>query len=299
MLYPNDDRLVNRGSRYRLGVGSFAYRYAVGVEGFPVSEPMKPLDFVQAANAIGAAGVQLCENLSYADCSQESLASVASYCERNGMYIELGMRDLTDENLERHICIAKDVGAKLIRVVLGRRSDRPERNTEELESRSVDVLRSAIPALKEHGLQVGIENHFDLRTNRLVRIVDKVDSDHVGFVFDTTNGIGFIERPDETLSSFLPRLLSVHIKDYRIFKVEAGYELRGCVLGEGWLDYRGMLEQVLSERPDSSIILELTVRRSADQKPEDVLYRESEMIDESFRELSKVVASIERKECAG
>ena len=299
MLYPDDSASVNRGSRRRLGIGSFAFRYAAGVASFPVSNPMTPLEFAKAAHAAGAMGVQLCENLGYADRRPECLQSVVSYCERNEMFIELGMRDLTDENLTSHISLAKHTGAELIRVVLGCPSDSPEESADELESRSIDVLRAAVPSLEDHGLRVGIENHFDLRTSRLVRIVDRVASDSVGFVFDTTNGIGFIERPEETLELLLPRLLSMHIKDYKMVKVEAGYELRGCVLGEGWLDYRCLLEKVLSERPGSSIILELTVRRTQDKSPRAVLGSEADMIRRSFNKLVEVVETIDRKERVG
>lgn len=291
MLHPADS--VKEKKRYRLGVGSYAYRYAIGVEGFKPAHPMNALEFAQSAHALGASGIQLCENLPYAHELPSNLDQLRDFCGQNGLFIELGLKGISDRHLQRHIEIAEILGAKLIRVVLGGTGNDPGQEEDELERTAVEVLRRALPVLHQKGIYVGIENHFDLRTARLVGIAEELDDDHIGFVFDTTNGIGLIERPEDTLELLISRLLSIHIKDYRMAKVEAGYEMQGCELGKGWLDYREMLGKVLSAKPDSSIILELTVRRGAGDTPDVAARREADIVKNSFTELLRVVDEID------
>lgn len=276
----------------RVGIGSYAYRYAVGFPGFTPSKPMSILDFVDAAHSLGAGGVQLCENLSYADLPEADLSAVRTFCDENEMFIEIGMRDCTTENIEKHLKIARLMGSDLIRLVLGAPSNTPEPDPDELEERSIRVLKDLVPILDSDGIRIAVENHFDLRTERLVRIIERVDSDAVGFVLDTTNGIGFVEKPEQTLEALLPRLLSVHLKDYTMEKVEAGYAMRGCALGDGWLDYQGTLERVLSSRPDVSIILELTARRKDDRSLQETIRGEAELIRTSFKIMTRTVDSL-------
>ncbi len=279
---------------HRVGIGSYAFRYAVGIDGFTPPTPMSTLDFVKAAYSLGAGGVQLCENLSYCDLPESSLMAVKRFCDENEMFIEIGMRDCRPENLETHLSIARLMGSDLIRLVLGAPSNTPEPDGDELEWRSIRVLKDLVPVLESEGVRIAVENHFDLRTERLVRIIEQVDSDAVGFVLDTTNGIGFVEKPEQTLEALLPRLLSVHLKDYTMEKVEAGYVMRGCALGEGWLDYQGILERVLSVRPDASIILELTARRKDSQSSQETIRREAELIRTSFEVMTQTVDFLSR-----
>ena len=292
MLYPRGNSRVNPGLQSRLGIGSYAYRYAIGVDGFSPPRPIGVMDFIRAARALGASGVQLCENLSYEKASLVELEPIGDFCKREGMFIELGMRGLTDESLLQHIALAETLGAKLIRLVLGRPSNHSCERSDELVEHGIGVLRGAIARLEKANIYVGIENHFDLRTERIMHVVEAVASDRIGFVFDTTNGIGFVERPEETLEMLLPRLLSLHIKDYTMVKVEAGYEMRGCVLGEGWLDYQWILNKVLTARPESSLILELTVRRKDGQTPAEAVRVEADMISQSFQALQHAVETM-------
>ena len=78
----------------KLAIGSFAYRYAIGFKGFDPGKPMSIADFLEAAARDGWEGVQLCENLGYANRSDAELAVVAAQARRLQLFVEIGLNGL-------------------------------------------------------------------------------------------------------------------------------------------------------------------------------------------------------------
>ena len=266
----------------RVGIGSFAYRYAIGFKGFSPGKPMSIADFLETAAHGGWEGVQLCENLGYANVSDADLAVVAAQAERLQLFVEIGLNGLTDQNLDRHLDVAEMFGSDLIRVVLG------EAGVEE----SLRILRSALPRLRSHRITLGLENHFDLTMDQLLGIVRQLGNEQVGIIFDTTNGLGFLEKPHEDIVKAQPYLVSMHIKDYTVRKVEAGYFVTGAVLGKGMLDVPAVLRYAAGAPNLRSIILEMSVKRDETAPADAVIHREQAAVLESrdylVQELSKV-----------
>jgi sugar phosphate isomerase/epimerase len=266
----------------RVGIGSYAYRYAIGFRGFNPGKPMSIADFLETAAHGGWEGVQLCENLGYADLSDADLAVAAAQARRLQLFVEIGLNGLTDRKLGRHLDVAEMFGSDLIRVVVG------ETGVEE----SLRILRSALPRVRSQRTRLGLENHFDLTMDQLVGIVRQLGDEQVGIIFDTTNGLGFLEKPEEDMVKAQPYLVSMHIKDYTIRKVEAGYFVTGAVLGKGTLDVPAVLRCAAGAPNLGSIILEMTVKRDETAPVDAVIHREQAAVLESrdylVQELSKV-----------
>jgi sugar phosphate isomerase/epimerase len=266
----------------RVGIGSFAYRYAIGFSGFNPANPMSLADFLETAAHGGWEGVQLCENLGYADLSDADLAAVAAQAKRLHLFVEIGLHGLTERNLNRHLDVAEMFGSDLIRVVVG------ETGAED----SLKMLRSVRQRLRSQRISLGLENHFDLTMGQLLDIVRQLDGEQFGIIFDTTNGLGFLEKPQEELVKAQPYLVSMHIKDYTIRKVEAGYFVTGAVLGKGSLDVPAVLRCAFGAPNLRSIILELTVKRDETAPVDAVIRRERAAVLESrdylVQELSRV-----------
>jgi len=200
--------IVERSVEPKVGIGSFAYRYAIGFRGFDPGRPMSISDFLDTAARGGWEGVQLCENLGYANRSDADLAVAPAQAERLQLFVEIGFNGLTDKNLGRHLDLAEMFGWDLIRVVVG------ETGVEE----TLKILRSALPRLCSQGITLGLENHFDLTMDQLLSIVRQLGDEHVEIIFDTTNGMGFPEEPQEDIVKAEPCLVLIHIKDYTIRK---------------------------------------------------------------------------------
>ena len=272
----------------QIGIGSFAFRYAIGRGEFQPPNPMTAMDFLSEAHELGFGGVQLCENLGYSSLSDDELLAIKSKADRLGLFIEIGMRYLTPENLSRHLEIAKLMSSGFLRMVLGPQQTSPAADPEALRAKSARILLDALPQLRKQGVTVGIENNFDLTSDQLVRLVEDIDDKHVGLILDTTNCLGFTERPQETLEIFQPHVLSVHLKDYAVYRVEAGFIMTGTTLGEGWLDIDTLLKSILESSKVQSIIMEMCMRRNEQHTVEETLVWEREAIEKSANFLQKM-----------
>ncbi len=270
---------------FKLGIGSFAYRYAIGCRDFIPEKPMNTLDFLDEAARLGYQGVQLCENLNYVNLSEQELFQIRERAKRLGLFIELGMKGISMENCQKHLSIARVLSSKFLRIVLG--DHQSLREDDDLQLRSIKALKALLPYLEEAEMSVGIENHFDLCTKELVEIVKEVNHSRVGLIFDTTNGLGFMERPEETFHLIQPYLLSMHLKDFVIKKVEAGYFITGTTLGRGQLATAELVNRALRNKPNLSIILEMTIRRDENKSQEEVLLWEKQSIEASTRFLKQ------------
>lgn len=283
---------MNSGNNCRIGIGSFAYRYAIGFKDFKPAEPMDVFDFIRQADQLGFAGVQLCENLGYAGLTEKELEKVREEAARLGLFIELGMKNLSRETLRKHIRIGKILSVDFLRVVIGNNIPADKKNYSKECSEILEILRASLPELKKEGIKLGLENHFDLPSAGLYRVVKGLDDDHIGLIFDTTNCLGFTEKPIDVFNLFKPYLFSVHLKDYYIKKIEAGYMMTGAVLGAGWLNTKKMIKESLYNELCSSIIIEMTTRRDMSKTQEEILVWENNAIKASKSYLDECI-----KEC--
>lgn len=271
----------DKKANIKAGLGSFAFRYAIGFDGFTPPRPMGSIEILEEAHRLGFGGVQLCENLKYTALGKEELNRVKEKADHLGLFIELGMNSISIENLMKHLDIAKVLSSKFLRIVLGSNGPTPEVSQDDLKAKAVDAIRRVLPWYREQGIAIGIENHFDLPAGKLVEIVEEINDPGVGLILDTTNGLGFVEKPEETLQLFKGHIVSVHLKDYIIKKTEAGYMMTGMTLGEGRLDARYILDEVVKENPNLSVIMEMTTRRQDNQSVEQVIVWEREVVKNS------------------
>jgi sugar phosphate isomerase/epimerase len=145
----------------------------------------------------GWEGVQLCENPDYANRSDADLAVAPAQAERLQLFVEIGFNGLTDTNLGRKLDVAEMFGWDFIRVVVG------ETGVEETPK----TPSSALPRLCSPGITLGLENHFDPTMDQLSSIVRQLGDEHAGMIFDTTNGMGFPETPEEDIVKAEPCLV--------------------------------------------------------------------------------------------
>lgn len=265
-----------------LAISSFAYRYAIGFDGFRPKSPLGADEFLRQAKALGFQGVQLCENLGIAQMTDAQLDGVGSLARELGLFIEVGMNGATEEKLYRHLEICKRLDSGFLRVVLGGKSCKNKDEAVREQLRHTDVLRAVLPMFKQARVSIGIENHFDLPTYALRQIIDAIDDENVNLIFDTTNCIHFLERPQEALEICKGRIASIHLKDYTVKKVEAGHLVAGAVLGDGELEIPGILQSC------DRIVLEMTIRRSPEESIEDVLQWEQHAVVASASRLLRL-----------
>lgn len=275
----------------RLGIGSFAFRYAIGFNGFEPDRPMDAICFLNESHNLGFKGIQLCENLRYSTWNDSELLAVKRRATELGMFLEVGMNSVSKESLNRHLDIAELLSSNFVRVVLGEGSPLPEKDCDRLKYRAIDAIRAVLPRCRQQGIKIGIENHFDLPSKELLEIVQTISDDHIGLILDTTNGLGFVEPPEKTMDLFEGHILSVHLKDFEIKKIEAGYMMTGTELGKGNLKTGYILSTVFKHNPVVSVIMEMTIRRQEKQLINEVVDWEKNAVANSARKLSEIFQS--------
>jgi sugar phosphate isomerase/epimerase len=279
-------------NKVRIGLGSYSYRYNAGFDGFRPEEPMTVVKLLEEAHKLGYHGIQLCENMRVSYLSNEELAEIKQKAQELGLFIEVGMNDLSAANLTKNLHLVELLSSKYLRIVLGATKIYPEKERDRFRENAARVLKDALPQIRALGIIVGIENHFDLPSLDLVRLIEETDDESIGLIFDSTNCLGFIERPEKILELFGPRLVGIHIKDYEIFKISGGYRIAGVCLGEGLLDVAGILKKAMDYNFSLSITLEMPIHHIEGQGIEDITAWERIAVERSTKYLFKAITDL-------
>jgi sugar phosphate isomerase/epimerase len=97
------------------------------------------------------------------------------------------------------------------------------------------------PLLREHGLRLGIENHWDYTTYEIVQIAERAGPDVVGVGLDTGNLPILAEAPDRGIARSAPYAVTTHLKDVYLISTPTGASRPIVTLGDGQI---GMGEAV-------------------------------------------------------
>lgn len=159
---------------------------------------------------------------------------------------ELGLRlhvetsSTTRPDLEAATAIASDIAAESIRCYPryeGRVSDILRRTIEDLQSLPELDLASRF--------SYTLEQHEDLKSHELVKIIRSVDNPHLSLLFDFGNMTNAYEAPGDALKVMSPLVTEVHIKDVQIIDDRGGWAHRACRSGEGDIDFHVLLRDLL------------------------------------------------------
>ncbi len=246
-----------RGGIGKIGIGSYAYRWALGTDTFRPARPLTPEGLLDRAAAAGAEVVQLCENVPLADLSNSALDALAVRADRLGLVVELGTKSGSTEHLLRQIDLAARLGARLLRVVLDGLGGTLEP--------AADILRALLPRLRAGGIVLAVENHFTFTPRQLAEWIGAMGDPHVAACLDPLNSISRLVGPGETIAALAPLAASVHVKDVRVTRLGAGFHVAGCPLGEGLLDLRALANALAEHGRSPNFILESWMDRLDDE----------------------------------
>src|SRR4051812_31754005 len=110
----------------RLGIGSYTYGWAVGMEGDRPPAPLSAPGLIDRAVSLGVGIVQLCDNLPGSTFDADSVAGIREYARRHDVQIQVGTRGCRPEHLRAFARIAAELGSPVLRVVLDAPGDQPD-----------------------------------------------------------------------------------------------------------------------------------------------------------------------------
>lgn len=236
----------------KLGLGSFAYAWAIGVPDHPPANPMHACELLAEAERLDVRVVQVCDNLPLTRLSSTGLTRFEQRAAAAGIAVELGTRGLQADLLLEYLRLARRFRSPFVRVVVDSPGDEPT------PTEIVTRLRALLPEFQRAGIQIALENHDRFPARTLAWIIEQIGPAHAGICLDTVNSFGALEGPAVVVEQLAPYTLNLHVKDFTISRVSTnmGFVVTGCPAGEGRLDLPWLFERLRAAGRDVNAILE-------------------------------------------
>jgi sugar phosphate isomerase/epimerase len=235
-----------------LGISSFTYGWSIGISGKMPRIPMNEIDLVDCTSNFKLHCLQIGDNLPLHALSQERLDQLKAHLAKNNVRIELGARKLTEEHLRKYVDLAIFFKSPLLRFVVDGEGYEPN------ASIIIDLIKNALPLLKDHNITLGIENHDRFKADELVKIMDSINDPFVGICLDCVNSMGAGEGLEWVLDRLAPFTVNLHIKDFKIERLyhKMGFHVTGTPAGKGMMDVHAIINKLSSFKRCQSAILE-------------------------------------------
>ncbi|MCZ6675325.1 MAG: sugar phosphate isomerase/epimerase [Verrucomicrobia bacterium] len=236
----------------KLGISTYALTWSFGIPGYDPKTRLSLPEFLDLAANWGYQGVQIADNAPLLECTPEERQALWHQAKELGLFVEIGARGLTKDNLETHIEIADEVGSPFLRFVI----DGP--GFEPSLSELPDLLRRAAKKCEEKGIILAIENHDRFESHQFAAWFDAIDSPYLGLCLDSVNSYGCGEGFRETIDTLLPYAVNFHLKDFSVRRQDhmLGFLIEGRPAGEGLLPIQEILEGLEKNSRCKSVTVE-------------------------------------------
>lgn len=141
--------------------------------------------------------------------SPEHLRSVGAAIRERGLEVDLETSGTDPVHLTRLLDVAELLGAANLRTYTRHEGPRAE----VLDATVRDLVEIG-PVARDRGIPVLLENHEEFTGLEIARILERVDDDHVGALYDYGNSMMLREDPLEALEAMLPWTRAAHLKDH-------------------------------------------------------------------------------------
>ena len=234
----------------KAGLGSFAFRYAIGDPSLSPGERMDLKGFLECCNLLKIKIIQICDNIPLHQLSDEKLQDGKNLAEKYGIGIETGTAGCDLNHLTRHIEISRQFNSGILRTVLKRDKNRLS------DDDTIDQICRLIPLLESNGIALAIENHFDHSPFELGVLIKKIDHPLVKICIDPLNSLTKLCGINETFNELKDYIITAHVKDVKIERKGTSFMISGCPLGEGLMGVEDYLKRIHVLNPDCNIFLE-------------------------------------------
>ncbi|GGX73138.1 sugar phosphate isomerase/epimerase family protein [Streptomyces minutiscleroticus] len=230
----------------RYGISTYAYFWRISQR---APKPMPLQDMLRDTAGLGGQVFQICDYAPIESYDAARLADVRAAAADLGLTLELGTRGVRTEHLLKYLDMAEHLGVTLVRSMLNTADHRPAADE------ATALLRKAAERYADAGVTLGLETYEQVSTDGLVSVVERVDSPYLGVVLDPGNSVARLERPVDVVAATAGHVVNIHVKDFAFTRRDGwvGFTYAGCPLGEGLLDYDGMIAAVEEARPGRDI----------------------------------------------
>ena len=189
---------LQRDPGVRMDVWGFLDRAAVlGVQGVSLEAcyvPLDPASIARMRERVAALGMEPVWAWGHPDGLRSGTSAEAA------------------DDLRHHIGLARDVGAKVMRICAGSRRTRPADWTEH-RANLLQMLPPLVAEAERQGVVLAIENHIDLLAEELAEVVTAIGSPFLGVCLDTANNLRMFEDPVAVARILAPFTRATHVKN--------------------------------------------------------------------------------------
>ena len=240
-------------------------KFKVGIDSYSLKPlDLDPFELLDWATINEAEGVQFSETPPQAG-DKSFLRELSQYAAQNDLYLEWGGGehipfDIATGRPKNVAAInakaaeqASLMGVRTIRSCSGglMRWKKGSPSTEEYLKEMAGSLRPLRPMLKDHGVILALETHFEFTTFELMRLFEMCDAgpdEYLGVCLDTMNLLTMLEDPVAATRRILPWVVTTHIKDGAIDLTPRGFVSFTAEAGKGLIDFERILI-LLAELP--------------------------------------------------
>lgn len=248
----------------------------VGVDYYSLL-PLKlsPLETLNWAKDNGAEGVQF-SGLSSDErkvIDEAYLKDLAQYAASHDLYLEWGggqhipfdtgtweRKDVFSVN-RKAAEEAFVLGTSIVRSCSGGlmrwKSENPK--TETLLDETARALRSQRQMLKDLGVILALETHFEFTTWELLRLFERCEAepgDYLGICLDTMNLLTMLEDPVKAAERIFPWVVNTHIKDGALLLTSKGMTTFPAEIGKGKINLGRIIERLASHPREIRLSIE-------------------------------------------
>jgi len=262
----------------KIGVSSYTWTWAVGIEGHMPEKPLDCFDLVEKAKAHDVGVLQIADNPSLHMMGADEVDRLARTAKKEGIELEVGTRGIEPDHLMTYLDIARRTGSKIVRTI-----------TRRIDADAVSWIKEVLPDFEREGVAIALENHDEHGSADLAGFIDRCGSAALGVCLDTVNSFAALEPPDMVVRTLAPHTLNLHVKDFDVVRVghQLGFSIEGRAAGKGRLDIPWTVDWLASKGRNPNAILELWTPYAG--TVEQTISREDEWAVESLRYLKGVI----------
>lgn len=265
-----------------LGISSYTYGWAVGVAGAVPASPMNEIDLINKAIGFQVSLLQIGDNLPVHTFSEDRLYNFRRCLQEKNITLELGAKELTTQNLEKYLTLARFFNVRLLRFVIDGAEYKP--TLQEI----VNIISEFIPQLEESNITLGIENHDRFEASALANMIEKCASKNVGICMDCVNSMGAGEGLKEVADTLAPYTVNLHIKDFQVQRLGhlMGFTVTGAVAGKGMTNLPDLINKLKPFGRCQTAVLEQWV--TPEDTIEATIIKEHQWAEESMLYLTAI-----------
>ena len=203
--------------------------------------------------------------------NSKSVENLKIFLKKNNQkYIIDCEKKISKKEVIKLISVSKKLNLKFIRVKCSNilsceRKNYKNKWSDKIKS-IIEKINQMKPILKKNHIKLAIENHQDLDSNDILKIIKYVGKSYVGVNFDVGNAFATCELPLEFFKKVKKYIINIHLKDYIILPTKNGYALYKCPIMDGDSQVSKILQLIKLNRIKCPISLEMGAKTQREIK---------------------------------